>query len=127
LKQIAADFGGLRDVAKVAESAAALEHRQEVATAVSAEEAEDARELRVKNEVESLLRQLGWPEAADAALVNLKSFVASLLDVARQAADSSDRRIARRVLASLRASRSSVANQKFQEWMRDIQLPTRTE
>jgi dienelactone hydrolase len=124
LKQIAADFQGLRDVAKVIESAAALERRQDVAAALGAEQAEDARELRLKNEVESLVRQLGWPERADAALVDLKSFVASLLDVARQEADSSERRIARRVLAGLRASRSSVRNQKFQEWITGIQPPT---
>jgi dienelactone hydrolase len=123
LKQMAADFEGLRDVATVIESAAALESRQDVVAALSAEQAEDARELRVKNEVEGLVRQLGWPESADAALITLKSFVASLLDVARQESDSSERRIARRVLAGLRASRSGVPNQKFQAWMRDIQPP----
>jgi hypothetical protein len=123
LKQIAADFDGLRDVAKVIESAAALEGQKDVAAALSVEQAEDARELRVRSEGDALVRQLGWPESADAALVNLKSFVASLLDIARQDADSSERRIARRVLAGLRASRGGVGNQKFQEWMRGIQLP----
>jgi dienelactone hydrolase len=123
LKKIAADFEGLRDVAKVIESAAALEGRPAVAAALSAERAEDARELRVKNEADSLVRQLGWPERADAALVDLKSFVASLLEIAYQDADSSERRIARRVLAGLRASRSSVPNKKFQEWITGIQPP----
>jgi hypothetical protein len=123
LKQIAADFEGLENVAKVIESAAALEGRQDVAAALSAEQADEARELRVKNEVEGLVRQLGWPESADGALVSLKSFVASLLNVARQEADSSERRIARRVLAGLRASRGGVRNQKFQDWIKDIQPP----
>ncbi len=123
LKQIAGDFEGLHDVAKVIESATALEGRPDVAAALGAERAEDARELRVRSEADSLVRQLGWPERADAALVSLKSFVASLLDVARQDADSSERRIARRVLAGLRASRGSVGNQKFQEWMTTSQLP----
>ena len=123
LKQIAADFDGLRDVAKIIESAAALEGRPDVAAALSAEQAEDAREVRVKNEADLLVRELGWPERADEALVNLKSFVASLLDIARQDSDSSDRRIARRVLAGLRASRAGVRNEKFQEWIRDLQLP----
>ena len=118
LKDIAADFEGLHDIAKVVESAAALESRQDVVAALAAEQAEDARELRVKNEVDWLVRQLGWPERADAALVSLKSFVASLMDVARQEADSSERRIARRVVAGLGASRSGVPNQKFQEWMK---------
>jgi hypothetical protein len=51
----------------------------------------------------------------------MKSFVASLVDIARQPRDSSERRIARRVLAGLRASRRSVPNEKYQEWMKDIQ------
>jgi acetyl esterase/lipase len=123
LKQIAADFDGLRDVAKVVESAAALERRQDVVAAMRTEQADDARELRVQGEADSLMRQLAWPEQADLALVTLKSFVASLLDIARQDKDSSDRRIARRVLAGLRASRRNVANEEFQELMTDIQLP----
>jgi hypothetical protein len=123
LKQIAADFEGLRGVANVIESAAALEGRKDVAAALSAEQANDAHELRVQGEADSLLRQLGWPERADAALVSLKSFVASLLDIARQKVDSPERRIARRVLAGLRASRRGVPNEKFQEWMKDIQPP----
>lgn len=123
LKQIAADFETLRDVSKVSESAAVLERALDVPGALSAEQAEDARELRVKSEVDRLVRQLGWPERADAALVSLKSFVASLLDVARQPEDSSERRIARRVLAGLRASRGGVPNQNFREWIVDVPLP----
>ena len=123
LKQIAADFETLRDVAKVIESAAVLERALDVPGALSAEQADDARELRVKSEVDRLVRQLGWAESADAALVSLKSFVASLLDVARQPEDSSERRIARRVLAGLRASRGGVPNHEFQEWIVDVPLP----
>jgi hypothetical protein len=123
LKQIAVDFDGLQNVAKVIESVAALEGRQDVAAALSAEQADDARELRLKSEVDRLERALGWPERADAALISLKSSVASLLDIARKEAASSERRIARRVLAGLRASRSGVPNQKFQEWIKDVQLP----
>lgn len=123
LKQIAADFETLRDVSKVIESAGVLERAQDVHGALSAEEADAARELRVKSEVDRLVRQLGWQESADAALVSLKSFVASLLDVARQPEDSSERRIARRVVAGLRASRGGVPNQNFREWIVDVPLP----
>ena len=123
LKQVAADFETLRDVAPIIESAAALERGLDVAGALSAEQADAARELRVKSEVDSLVRQLSWPERADAALVSLKSFVASLLDIARQPTDSSERRIARRVLAGLRASRGGVRNQNFQAWIAEVQIP----
>jgi hypothetical protein len=84
LKQIASDFEGLRDVATIVKSAAALETQQDVAAALTAEQAEAARELRVKNEADWLVKQVGWPERADAALVSLKAFVASLLDIALQ-------------------------------------------
>ena len=40
-----------------------------------------------------------------------------------QEADSSERRIARRMLADLRASRRGVPNQKYQEWIQDIHPP----
>jgi hypothetical protein len=123
LKQIIADFEGLRDVAKVVESAAALEGRQDVAAALAIERADEAREIRLKSEADSLVRQVGWPERADVALVSLKSLVASLLDIARQEADSSERRIARRMLADLRASRRGVPNQQYQEWIQNIHLP----
>jgi len=123
LNQIAADFDGFKDVASITASAAALEKQQDVADALSAEQAEDARELRVKNEVDRMVRQLGWPESADAASTNLKSFVTSLLDVARQGADSSERRIARRVVAGLRASRASLPNREFRDWLQGVQVP----
>jgi hypothetical protein len=123
LRQIAADFETLRDVAPIVESAASLERGLDIAGALSAEQADDARELRVKSEVDSLVRQLSWPERADAALLSLKSFVASLLDVARQPTDSSERRIARRVLAGLRASRAGVRNENFQAWIAGVQIP----
>jgi hypothetical protein len=77
----------------------------------------------VQKEADALVRQLGWPERAPAALATLTSFVNSLLEVARDDADSPDRRIARRVLAGLRASRRSVPHRKYQEWMAEISIP----
>jgi hypothetical protein len=123
LKQIAGDFEGLCDVAGIMASAAALESQPEIAAALHAEQAEEDRERRLKNEVEGLVRQLGWPERADTAFTSLESFVTSLLDVARQDADSPDRRIARRVVAGLRASRVGVPNKQFQAWIQQIDLP----
>jgi poly(3-hydroxybutyrate) depolymerase len=123
LRQIAADFEGLRDVTPIIAAATVLERRQDVAAALEAEQADEALESRVSNEIDLLLRELAWPERADSALVSLTSFVTSLLEVARQDADSLDRRIARRVLGGLRASRRSVPNQQFQEFMQGIQLP----
>ena len=124
LKKIAADFESLRDVGNVMASAAELERQQDVAAALTAERVDEARELRLQREAESLMRQLSWPERADAALVGVKLFVGSLLEIARRQADSSERRIARRVLADLRAARRGVPNQQYQDWMADIQLPT---
>ena len=114
---------GLRDVADVTASAAALDRSPDVAAALKAEQAEDAREVRVQNQVDLLLRQLGWPERAESTRIELKSFVGSLIAVARQDDDPSDRRVARRALAGLRASRSGVSDPQLREWLRDIQVP----
>jgi len=123
LKQIAADFEGLRDVTAIVDSASALQHEQAVTAALNAEQAEDARESRVQEQLDLLVHELGWPERADTAVVRLKTFVGSLLDIARQPNDSSDRRVARRTLAGLRAERRGVTNQDVQQWIDSIQIP----
>ena len=123
LNLIAEDFRDFKDVAKVVESAAALESQQDVADALNAERADDARELQIANEVNRLVRQLSWPEREHDAFIALKAHVTTLLEASRAAEDSADRRIARRALASLRASSGGIHHADFQQLLRQIQLP----
>ena len=67
LKRIAADFEGL-GTSRRCRVRRRARRRQDVAAAMSADQADDTREARVKSEADWLVRQLGSPESADAAL-----------------------------------------------------------
>jgi dienelactone hydrolase len=123
LNLIAKDFDGFKDVAAVAKSAATLERQPDVADALRAEHEDDLYEGQIANELNRLLRQLGWPEREGAAFVTLKAHVTSLLKAARTADDSAERRMARRALAGLRASSRGIPHADFREFMQQAELP----
>jgi dienelactone hydrolase len=123
LNLIAKDFDGFKDVAAVARSAATLERQPDVADALRAEHEDDLYEGQIANELNRLLRQLGWPEREGVAFVTLKAHVTSLLKAARAADDSAERRMARRALAGLRASSRGIPHADFREFMQQAELP----
>jgi hypothetical protein len=123
LSLIAKDFDGFKDVAAVAESAAMLERQADVADALRAEREDDAYEWRITDELNRLLRQLGWPERQREAFQTIKAHVATLLEAARVPEDSAERRMARRALAGLRASSRGVPHAEFRELMQQANLP----
>jgi hypothetical protein len=57
------------------------------------------------------------------AFLALKAQVTTLLEAARAAEDSADRRIARRALAGLRASSRGMPHADFRELMQQADLP----
>jgi len=116
LKSIAVDFQGLKDVSKFSERAAAMEHQPDVKDALKAERLEEERELQTTAE----LYQLRDRMKNAAGMPKLKERVANLLLQAKAAEDSSDRRIALRVLTGLRASSRSIRNPEFQELLDQI-------
>lgn len=117
LMLIAEDFDGLKNVAAVAEAAAALKRQPDVIDALRVEREDDAYEWQITDELNRLLRQLGWPERQQQAFLTLKTSVATLLEAARATNDSSDRRIARRALAGLRASSRAMPHADFRALM----------
>jgi len=116
LRSIAVDFQGMKDVSKFTERAAALERQADVKEALKAERAEEERELRTTAEVYQLRDRMnnaaGFPK--------LKERVTQLLAQSTSAEDSTDRRIARRVLTGLSASSRSIHNPEFQELLNQI-------
>ncbi len=122
LRSIAVDFEGLKDVGKFAERAAALERQGDVKDALKAERAEEERELQTTAEVYQLRDRMnnaaGFPK--------LKARVTQLLEQSKSAQDSTDRRIARRVLTGLSASSRSIHNPEFQELLNQIRPPGAT-
>jgi dienelactone hydrolase len=116
LRSIAVDFGGMKDVGKFAERAAALERQADVKDALKAERLDEERELRTTAEVYQLRDRMnnaaGFPK--------LKERVMQLLAQSKSAEDSADRRIARRVLTGLSASSRSIHDPEFQELLNQI-------
>lgn len=100
LQSIANDFHGLKNVSDLTRRAAALSQQPEVKAALEAERAEDVREDEITAEMSVLMEEVDVPSG----LAKLKGRVSELLEQSRADTDSSARRIARRVLTSLRAA-----------------------
>jgi hypothetical protein len=104
LSALAADFDGLKDVAKSAAEAAALARDKQVRDALRKERDAEAVEQREMSQIMSLEGQLKIPEGRTNALADLRSGWKRLSSMANAAADSSDRRMARRVIRGLSMS-----------------------
>lgn len=116
LKSIAEDFRDVKDVTRLSQRAAALERRQEVKDALSAERGEEAREVQPTADVFQLLAQV----KGTGGFARLKERVTRLLEQSKAAGDSSNRRIARRALASLSASARGVRHPELQELLGQV-------
>jgi len=119
LKSIVVDFQGMKDVGKFREEAATLERQADVKDALRAEHAEEVSEAQTNTEVYQLRDRMN----SGATFPKLKERVTKLLEQSKTAEDSTDRRIARRVLTGLRASSGSIRNPEFQELLNQIRSP----
>jgi hypothetical protein len=100
LQSIAADFQHFKNVTGLNQRAALLNAQQEVKAALDVERGDEAREDEMTAEIFALLEELD----ISSGFAKLKQRVTELLNQSRAPDDSSSRRIARRVLTSLRAS-----------------------
>jgi hypothetical protein len=98
-QSIARDFRGFRNVSELDQRAAALSAQADVKAALDAERADARREDVMRAEVAALLEDVD----TSSGVAKLQAYVNALLGQSREATDSSSRRIARRVLTSLRA------------------------
>jgi dienelactone hydrolase len=104
LQSIVADFSGLRDVSALNAKAEALSRSKPVQAALKKDRDEDARELRMLDDIRSIEARLASDENRPQALLELRQRWKELSDRARKPDDSPDRRLARRVLTGLSAS-----------------------
>jgi dienelactone hydrolase len=118
-QSIATDFQGLKDVIQFSGRAAVLERQQDVKDALKAEKSEEEKELRTQAEVYQYRDRM----TNSVNFGKLKTLVVQLLDESKAAEDSTDRRIARRVLTGLSASSRSIRNPEFQELLNLIRPP----
>jgi predicted esterase len=110
LQSIARDFRPFKNVTGLNERAALLAEQQKVKVALDVERADEAREDEMTAEILALLEEVD----IGSGFAKLKERVTQLLDQSRPLEDSSSRRIARRVLTSLRASTVGVRNPELQ-------------
>ena len=107
LQALVADFEGLRDVSSAAAQAAALGRDKKVREALKKDSEEDDREQRMLEDVRTLENRLGSDDTRARALLDLRQRWRELSEAAKAPEESTERRLARRVLANLSASVSS--------------------
>jgi len=106
LESLAADFQGLKDVSKFAQRAAALRNQKEVQREIAEDHLAEQREAKQTNEIYTLRGR------------NMETLKARVMELSRQAKspdDSTDRRIARRILSGFGASFRGVRDPQLQE------------
>lgn len=119
-QSIARDFRGLKNVSELDRRAAALSAQADVKAALDAERADAEREGRMIAEIAALLEDVD----TSVGLAKLQAHINALLSQSREAADSSSRRMARRVLTSLRAATAVTRHPDLKALLE--QIPTTT-
>ncbi len=109
LQAIADDFQGLRDVSAFARRAAELGRDKTVRAALDAERDQDRREEAVLREIDVLAARLRSNDRP-AALNQLRQKWMALSEAAKNPVDSTERQLARRVLAALAADGTTDAD-----------------
>ena len=101
LQAIVADFEGLSDVSAYSARAVILGKEKSVKDALKRARDEDDREIRIIREIQSPAGGLGDGATRQDALVELDRMFRELNGAARRAADSMERRVARRLMATI--------------------------
>jgi poly(3-hydroxybutyrate) depolymerase len=118
LQSIVRDFSRFKDVTELNRRAAAVAAQPDTIAALNAERDDQTREEESTAAMLALLEELD----VDGGIARLKARAAPLLEQARASADSPSRRIARRVLTTLRASTAGIRNVELQELLDQISV-----
>ena len=119
-QSIARDFRGLKNVSELDQRAAALSAQADVKAALDAERADAEREDGMRAQVAALLEDVD----TSSGVAKLQAHINALLSQSREATDSSSRRMARRVLTSLRAAAAGTRHPDLKALLE--QIPTTT-
>lgn len=98
---VSQDFAGFRDVATVTEKAESLRETRDVKKSLSDEKEEISKQRSTENRIMGLLTQSRDPDARMTALPELTASLRVLNKQAKDTQDTSQRRVARRVMRSL--------------------------
>ena len=119
-QSIARDFRGLRNVSELDQLASALSAQADVKAALDAERTDAEREDGMRAEVAALLEDVD----TSSGVAKLQAHINALLSQSREATDSSSRRMARRVLTSLRAAAAGTRHPNLKALLEQIPTPT---
>jgi hypothetical protein len=119
LRDIAADFRGLRDVAALTRRATALARDPNVVEAIKQDRAEDDRENAIVTAVTAEEKNLEFPSRRTSAMVALSDKWEQLSAAATAAENTPERRVARRAMAWL-AINTQTMDDEYVELVREI-------
>jgi len=121
---LAIDFQGLRDLVKLKARADALHSQKNVAEALAKQRAEEQTELRLDSEINDLEQGLsGDREMHEAALAQLQKRFMTLSIKAKASDDTSERRMARRVLSGVIASARGLGDDEYMKLLDRFRPP----
>jgi hypothetical protein len=118
---LAADFKDFKDVSSYANKAAELKSRKEVRAATEADQKEDRRETQISDEVYRMRDRMAASQTLKISeLANLRRQLKELSKQAQANEDSSERRVARRVLTGFIASSRQIRDEQFQQLLQEV-------
>jgi len=124
LRELAADFKGLRDVAAAAARGEALAKQKDVKAALTRERADDDAEMRLVDQIATLEAGLRSDDQAMESLSQLRDLLARLWKQANSEADSAERGRARRVLRVITMGASErVQHAEYLKLLQQYRLP----
>jgi pimeloyl-ACP methyl ester carboxylesterase len=126
LTALVPDFQDLKDVSKLAAQAKSLEQKKTVTDALNKSQEDIAFEVQLSREFSELQEGLqDGPGARDASFSQLKDRLTRLSQQANAPADSSDRRMARRLLSGIFIDSRAVPDQEYQKFVDGLHPPSR--
>jgi pimeloyl-ACP methyl ester carboxylesterase len=126
LNALASDFQGLKDVAKYADQAQALQRKKSVVDALNKQRADEEFETQIGAEIAELQQGLeDGPAARGASFTQLKDRLTKLSQRANAATDSADRRMARRLMGGIILDSRAVDDQEYQKFVDGLRPPAR--
>ncbi|MBZ5609450.1 MAG: alpha/beta hydrolase [Acidobacteriia bacterium] len=126
LNALSTDFQGLTDVSKYAAQAHALQQKKSVLDALNKEHEDQEFEAQIGMELADLQEGLlDGPEARAANFSQLKDRLTRLSQQANGPADSSERRMARRLMSGIFIDSRGVDDQEYQKFVDGLRPPVR--
>ena len=115
LEALAEDFKGLKDVSEFTSRAAELRRQKAVKDALKKDRSEEEKEEKLLAQITHLEGRLGDAATHSETLMDLKDQLTSLAKDAKAPQDSSQRRLARRVLRGTLAGAAGVKDAEYQK------------